>query len=529
MKRAENLFKRGLSLALSGVLAASLCLTVPPAAAAAGHVHNRACFLLCSEEHIHTEDCEFGSEPVCGLEEGEPHIHNEDGYFCVSAVICEPRPEESAAEPPAQAEPEAAEPEAVPEPVPEPAPVPDPEPEPLPEAPEDTEESVEPEPAPEPSEEETPGAEDETAIDDAEVPASEFPPHECPEGYWDVEYDRCCYAGADAFADEETDEAAKLWEEFKAAVEAGGEITLTGDVEVREPLTVTGNTVIDLCGYELKYVGEEKGDGTYMLLADGSGTSLTVTDSGDGGTILNDVSAMESLLRVTNNATLNIDGGTLVNTLGQRAVSALSGGRVNMTGGVLTGVQAGSSGAGILVIEAALSMTGGKITGNSCTNNGGAIRIVRGTVTIAGSAEISNNTANSTGGGISAASGTLAVEGDAHIFNNRAGGTGGGINVEASVTAPAVVTVGGSAHINANTDASGDRKSGNITGAFRIDENSDCIVGGYTAGIDKDDTGLEDKIKNAVSGDIIIIDQDYKYKANPIEINKEITINLGKH
>ena len=101
MKRAENLFKRGLSLALSGVLAASLCLTVPPAAAAAGHVHNRACFLLCSEEHIHTEDCEFGSEPVCGLEEGEPHIHNEDGYFCVSAVICEPRPEESAAEPPA--------------------------------------------------------------------------------------------------------------------------------------------------------------------------------------------------------------------------------------------------------------------------------------------------------------------------------------------------------------------------------------------------------------------------------------------
>ena len=180
---------------------------------------------------------------------------------------------------------------------------------------------------------------------------------------------------------------------LKAAVQAGGEITLTGDVEVREPLTVTGNTVIDLCGYELKYVGEEKGDGTYMLLADGSGTSLTVTDSGDGGTILNDVSAMESLLRVTNNATLNIDGGTLVNTLGQRAVSALSGGRVNMTGGVLTGVQAGSSGAGILVIEAALSMTGGKITGNSCTNNGGAIRIVRGTVTIAGSAEISNNTA----------------------------------------------------------------------------------------------------------------------------------------
>ena len=253
MKQTENLFKRGLSLVLSAVLAASLCLTAPPAKAEEGHIHSRACFLLCTEEHTHTEDCEFGSEPVCGLEEGEPHIHNEDGYFCVSAVICEPRPEESAAEPPAQAEPE---------PVPEPAPVPDPEPEPLPEAPEDTEESVEPEPAPEPSEEETPGAEDETAIDDAEVPASEFPPHECPEGYWDVEYDRCCYAGAEAFADEEKDEAAKLWEEFKAAVQAGGEITLTGNVEVREPLTVTGNTVIDLCGYELKYVGEEKGDGT---------------------------------------------------------------------------------------------------------------------------------------------------------------------------------------------------------------------------------------------------------------------------
>ena len=517
MKRAENLFKRGLSLALSGVLAASLCLTVPPAAAAAGHVHNRACFLLCSEEHIHTEDCEFSGEPVCGLEEGEPHIHNEDGYFCVSAVICEPRPEESAAEPPAQAEPE---------PVPEPAPVPDPEPEPLPEAPEDTEESVEPEPAPEPSEEETPGAEDETAIDDAEVPASEFPPHECPEGYWDVEYDRCCYAGAEAFADEEKDEAAKLWEEFKAAVQAGGEITLTGNVEVREPLTVTGNTVIDLCGYELKYVGEEKGDGTYMLLADGSGTSLTVTDSGDGGTILNDVSAMESLLRVTNNATLNIDGGTLVNTLGQRAVSALSGGRVNMTGGVLTGVQAGSSGAGILVVNAALNMTGGKITGNSCINNGGAIRMIRSTVTIVGSAEISNNTANSAGGGISAASGTLVVEGDAHIFNNRAGGSGGGINVEASVTAPAVVTVGGSAHINANTDASGNRANGNITGAVKIDTDSDCIVGGYTEGIDEDKTGLKEQIENAENGAVITLQDDYEYKANPIEIDKELTIDL---
>ena len=120
MKRAENLFKRGLSLALSGVLAASLCLTVPPAAAAAGHVHNRACFLLCPEEHVHTEDCEFSGKPACGLEEGEPHIHNEDGYFCVSAVICEPRPEEPAAEPPAQTEPEATEPETVPEPEPEP-------------------------------------------------------------------------------------------------------------------------------------------------------------------------------------------------------------------------------------------------------------------------------------------------------------------------------------------------------------------------------------------------------------------------
>ena len=39
----------------------------------------------------------------------------------------------------------------------------------------------------------------------------------------------------------------------------------------------------------------------------------------------------------------------------------------------------------------------------------------------------------------------------------------------------------------------------------------------------------EDHIGQTVSGDIIIIDQDYKYKANPIEINKEITINLGKH
>ena len=97
------------------------------------------------------------------------------------------------------------------------------------------------------------------------------------------------------------------------------------------------------------------------------------------------------------------------------------------------------------------------------------------------------------------------------------------------MTAPAVVTVGGSAHINANTDASGDRANGNITGTVQIDKNSDCIVGGYTAGIDVDDTGLEDKIKNAVSGDIIIIDQDYKYKANPIEINKEITINLDSY
>ena len=233
MKQTENLFKRGLSLVLSAVLAASLCLTAPPAKAEEGHIHSRACFLLCTEEHTHTEDCEFGSEPVCGLEEGKVHLHNTDGYFCQSVVICEQMPEE---EPPAQL-PEETEPvnpetpeqlppaqEEEPAPEPEPAPVPDPAPE-EPGEPGDAEEGGEPAPAPAPEApneekpaEEEPVGEGQTPIEDTEVPAGGHPPHVCPEGYWDVEYVRCWYAEAEALTAEELDEATKRWEEFKLSL-----------------------------------------------------------------------------------------------------------------------------------------------------------------------------------------------------------------------------------------------------------------------------------------------------------------------
>ncbi len=63
----------------------------------AGHIHSFACYegyeLNCTEEeedHIHSLACYTypeGAELVCGLEEGEEHSHNEDGFQCTETLV----------------------------------------------------------------------------------------------------------------------------------------------------------------------------------------------------------------------------------------------------------------------------------------------------------------------------------------------------------------------------------------------------------------------------------------------------------
>lgn len=197
---------------------------------------------------------------------------------------------------------------------------------------------------------------------------------------------------ATAFATEVNDA-----DELSEALESGGEITLTADIEVdmKQNWTITKDVVLDLNGrsitstynesnyYLFKVEGgsftlndsskgstgkiEIKGaSSSYPLQLNGTGSAFTM----NGGTI----TAAEDALDIYTNAkntTVNINGGTLssstYSTLGIRGSNTV----VNITGGLIEntgGSQYGafvSSGYGSTDPEAIVfNMTGGKLTSN---------------------------------------------------------------------------------------------------------------------------------------------------------------------
>lgn len=87
-------FRRLTSGFLAVVLLFGILATIPAAAAEnTHHHHNFACFenyeLSCdNSDHEHRADCyAYVGNLVCGMEEGEAHSHNEEGFECKFAAM----------------------------------------------------------------------------------------------------------------------------------------------------------------------------------------------------------------------------------------------------------------------------------------------------------------------------------------------------------------------------------------------------------------------------------------------------------
>ena len=249
------------------------------------------------------------------------------------------------------------------------------------------------------------------------------------------------------------------------AFAAGGEFTLTGDVQTGENinLTITTDTTIDLNGHTLTIskAGQyfDVHHGATLTIVDSSNsiqdTKSTVTGDvcGNKATLENDTltyyitestptgtgtmetlkkhevpltgagkilcgEASEQAIKV-NGGTLDIRGGALRNSSGKRIVLVESG-TLTMEGGYIVGGGSQSNpGGGIYVTNGTLNISGGVIAANR-GNSGGGIYVNSGELNISGGAVAGNEVINGhsdNGGGIYVNSGTLNLSGG-YVTNN---------------------------------------------------------------------------------------------------------------
>ena len=249
------------------------------------------------------------------------------------------------------------------------------------------------------------------------------------------------------------------------AFAAGGEFTLTGDVQTGENinLTITTDTTIDLNGHTLTIskAGQyfDVHHGATLTIVDSSNsiqdTKSTVTGDvcGNKATLENDTltyyitesipnatGTTETLVKHTVPLTgagkilcgeasdqaiilvkgaLELKSGVLQNTGGQHIVT-VDGGTLNMTGGyIVGGGRDGNPGGGIYVDNGTVNIQGGVIAANR-GSSGGGIFFQNGTLNISGGAVTGNwvnNGHTDNGGGIYVNSGTLNLSGG-YVTNN---------------------------------------------------------------------------------------------------------------
>ncbi|MDY3004803.1 MAG: hypothetical protein SOR92_10075 [Christensenella hongkongensis] len=148
-------------------------------------------------------------------------------------------------------------------------------------------------------------------------------------------------------------------EDLKAALQAGGEIVLGGDIAIADStkFTITKDTVLDLNGYTL----ESAYSGANFSLIDVKDASFTLRDSGENGVL----KAGNYGIKLFNNSSLTVASGTLeavknaaIDTDSYQKNTDV---KLNIEGGT---VRSGSSnGAIILRMEdsSAVNMTGGRV------------------------------------------------------------------------------------------------------------------------------------------------------------------------
>ncbi|MCD7865243.1 MAG: dockerin type I domain-containing protein [Clostridiales bacterium] len=185
---------------------------------------------------------------------------------------------------------------------------------------------------------------------------------------------------------------------YANTLETDSTITLLEDCETGTTLTTaSGQTItLDLAGYTLS------APQTSFPVLTVNGT-LTLTDSGENGTVTGGKSG---------------SGG---------GVYVASGGELIQNGGVITGNTAGSYGGGVYVVGD-YTMNGGSVSANEAGTYGGGI-YVEGSVVLNGGS-VSENTSGTYGGGIYVKKGgSVAVAENGNISGNETGTSGGGVYV----------------------------------------------------------------------------------------------------
>jgi len=181
------------------------------------------------------------------------------------------------------------------------------------------------------------------------------------------------------------------WASLKAAVEAGGTVTLTNDVtrDASQSISVTGVVTVDLNGHTI--YGYETGSSTHYnydpIFKVNDGGRLTVTDGSTGGMLTNLWAT--GAIEVSGTDESNYGEATLAaGTIASGGVTASRYGRFTMTGGT---INTNEEDIGVWLIEnARFTMTGGSITGNYIgvdIASASAIFTVSGDVNIMGNTE----------------------------------------------------------------------------------------------------------------------------------------------
>lgn len=407
--RKKDKLKCALSLMLVVSLVLSLCINNAFVLAAQSgeqgekHTHSFTCReLICQEEHDdgeHTKECFAADGPwLCGMEEGDRHIHNQDGYNCwvmAKELNCD---------------------------------------------------------ATKSNADRDSGQEEDDLLSSGSN-ATRSGARRAKSGRKHIHTDGCygeVYECRPQMQLMMLNAENPEWTKLKEKIEAGGTVTLESDITgegadmafvIKDGITVT----LDLNGHTLEYVSTdpekqifEVQKGGTLIITDNSGQTIaekiTYTDKDDAekeiamsaGAIVGE--GVDNAVSVGEGGKLTIKNGRITTVNSTRAIFAK--GAVEMTGGYIVdnhnrngGSNGGSNGGGVEIFDKGTwTMTGGVIANNSAAN-GGAIyakinNSVEGMITIGGNAVICGNEADFGGAVYGIGNYTVNIEGNAVVSGN---------------------------------------------------------------------------------------------------------------
>lgn len=187
----------------------------------------------------------------------------------------------------------------------------------------------------------------------------------------------------------------KMDETNGAYVLSEGDYYLENNLTLDVGIMVSGEVTLCLNGNSITCTT------THTVITVGSGTTFTLTDCKETGTITHDGDEQNSNGVTVFDGTFIMEGGSItgnnVGVSGGGGVWLLSG-EFNMRGGIITGNTATASshvgtgnGGGVFVGDGTFNMSGGSITGNTTTGNGGGVFVGDGTFNVSGGVKISGN------------------------------------------------------------------------------------------------------------------------------------------